>query len=73
MTVGIDQQIHALNHVQEHFVFAVPNAFGAPRYGIRDSHRWAYLDLELVRLLRDIFLKNFALCCLGVSKVHHFI
>ena len=31
------------------------------------------MDLKLVRLLRDIFLKNLAFGSLRIAKVHHFV
>lgn len=31
------------------------------------------MDLELVRLLGDVLLKDLGFCCLRITKVHHFV
>lgn len=67
------KHINAFDYVQENFVLPVSDSFRPPRNGIGDCRWWAGLNLEFVRFLRDIFLKNLALRRLGVAKVHHFV
>ena len=49
-----DEQIDALDDVEEDLVLAVADALRAPGDGVGDGHGWADLDLELVRLLGDV-------------------
>lgn len=74
VAVGIDEQIDGLDDIKEDFVFAIPDAFGAPADGIGDGHRGAHLlELKLVGFLGDVLLKDLGLGGLDVTKVDHLV
>ncbi len=73
VAVGRHQQVERLDDVEEHLVLAVPDALGAPRHGIGHGDGRSGLYLELVRLLRDVFLQDLGLGRLRVAKVHHLV
>lgn len=73
VSVGTDQEVQALDNVQEDLVLAVADALRSPGHGIGDGDGRARLDLELVRLLRDVLLQNLGFGGLGVAKVHHLV
>ena len=47
--------------------------FLSPRNGIRDSRRRSWDHFKFVRLLSDVFLKDFAVGSLRVPEVHHLV
>lgn len=67
------EHIDTLNDIQKYLVLPISNTLRPPRHGIRHGHRWADLDLELMRLLGDVFLQDLALGRLRVSEIHHFV
>lgn len=73
ISIGVCQQIHAFDHVQKNFIFAVFYAFGAPRNGVCHCHRDARLNFQLVAFLGDVFLQDFAVGRLWKSKIEHFV
>lgn len=48
------QQIDRFDYVQENLILPVPNTFRSPRDRVGNCHRRPDLNLQLVRLLRDI-------------------
>ncbi len=68
-----DQQVDRFNHVQEHFVLSVFGALVSPRNCICHSHGRPGLRLQLVRLLRDVFLQDLGLGYLRIPEIHHLI
>lgn len=73
VAVGADEQVQALDHVEEHLVLTVPDALGAPRDGVGHGDGRPRLHLQLVRLLRDVLLQDLGLGRLRVAKVHHLV
>ena len=66
------QKVDTLNNIQEHLVLPVPDPLAPPGYGVRHGDRGPN-HFQLVRLLRDVLLQDFALGRLGVTEVHHLV
>jgi hypothetical protein len=73
VAVGGDEQVERLDDVEEDLVLAVADALATPADCVGDGDGRPCLDLELVRLLRYVFLQYLGLGGLRVAEVHHLV